>query len=162
MNPFLLLIASSKLWHLNGSIFFLGWKLLMCRSNLEISAVLFLYFWSGSRKNLHSISFYFFLSGQYRGRIFVIYFLCPWIDVDCWVELTVLQNQISSGAATITNNNFFFSVVCLSSQMRLTGKFAFKLFPFYSYRCRLLGRPPLGRILVKSIDISCLLEAVFY
>ena len=35
-----------------------------------------------------------------------------------------------SGAATIPDNKTRFSAVCLSVTIKLTGKFAFKLFPF--------------------------------
>ena len=36
-----------------------------------------------------------------------------------------------SVAVTITDNKTLFSVVCFSGTIRLTGKFALKLFPFY-------------------------------
>ena len=78
------------------------------------------------------------------------------------MALTVFKNQSGYGAAMITNNKVRFSVVCLSDPMRLTGKFAFTLFPFHPNQFRFLGGPPLGGILENSVDISHLLEAGFF
>ena len=60
------------------------------------------------------------------------------------------------------NNKNFFSGGCLSGLIRLTGKFAFGLFPFYPNQCILSGGPPLCGILSKPVDISHLLEAGLY
>ena len=73
----------------------------------------------------------------------------------------VLQNQIGYGAATITINKIRFSEVSLSGTTRLKGKLAFLLLPFYPNKCRFLGGPPLGGLLTKPIDLSCLLEDGF-
>ena len=66
-----------------------------------------------------------------------------------------------SVAATIINHKIRFSAVCLSSPIRLTGKFAFVLFPFYSNQCKLLGGHPLGGIPENPVGISLLVEAGF-
>ena len=70
---------------------------------------------------------------------------------------TVLKNKSVSSAATVTNNKVRCSVVCLSVSIRLTGKFAFTLFLFYPNQCRFSGGPPLGGLLAKPVDFSCLL-----
>ena len=77
------------------------------------------------------------------------------------MELTVLQNKSGFGAATITNNKVRFSAVCLSGPMRLTGKSAFTLFPFYPNQCILLGEPPSDKLLENPVDLSRVLEAGF-
>ena len=61
----------------------------------------------------------------------------------------------------LTDNKFFFSTVRSSGTIRLTGKFAFVLSPFYPNQCRFLGGRPLGWLLEKPVDISHLLEAGF-
>ena len=58
-----------------------------------------------------------------------------------------------SGAATITYHKTCLLVVCPSGPTRLTGKFAFKLFPFYPNQCRFSGGPPLCGIIENPVDI---------
>ena len=52
-----------------------------------------------------------------------------------------------------------FLAVCLSGPIRVKGKIAFVLFPFYPNQCIFFGGPPLGGLLVNAVNLSHLLEA---
>ena len=69
--------------------------------------------------------------------------------------------QNGSGSATITDNKTLFSDVHSPGPIRLTGKFAFVLFPFYPNQCRLSGGPPLGGLFANNVGFSRLFEAGF-
>ena len=62
-------------------------------------------------------------------------------------------------SAMTTYHKIRFSEVHLYGPIRLIGKSAFMLVPFYPNQCRLLGGPYLGELLVKNVGLSCLLEA---
>ena len=72
---------------------------------------------------------------------FSVYFF-PGLLYIVELVLTVLKHQSGSGSATIINNKVRFSVVWLSGQMMLTGKFTFVLFPFYPNQCIFSGGHP--------------------
>ena len=137
-------MESSKVYHLNGLIFYLVWKLLMFRSNLEVYSDIFLYFLSVLLTNFHPL---------YTLSMDICIFL---------IGNNSIKNHSSSSAATITNIKVIFSVVCLSGTMILTGKLSFVLFPYYPNQCRLLGGNTLDRLLAKPVYLKRLLEYGFY
>ena len=91
------------------------------------------------RTNSHYVLFSFSFSDQACGIFFIIYYVCSWIGVYCWVTLTVIQNKNGSGSATITNNKVRLSAVCLSAPTRLTVKYAFAFFPLNPKQYRFFG-----------------------
>ena len=105
--------------------------------------------------------FSFSIFDQTRGKICILFLPLPFISVDCWVALTILQNQSDLGAAKTTNDKVRFPAVCLSGTMVSTGKFAFALFLFYPNQCILLDETPLGGLLANLVDLSRLLDFFF-
>ena len=82
MNLVSLSIASSKVWHSNRYIFDLVWNTLIFRSNLEISSVLFLFFWSVTRTNFPFFNSLSIFPIRLAGN-FSFSFVCPCIYVYC-------------------------------------------------------------------------------
>ena len=102
-----------------------------------------------------------YFSGQACEIIFILYSLCLWFAVYCWVSSTLLHNQSGYVVTTITNNKVRFLVVCLSGTMRLTDNFSFDLFLFYTNWWIFLDGHPLDMIIESSVDLSPLLKNVF-
>ena len=74
-------------------------------------------------------------------------------------HMWIVESEKSvSGSAMITYHKIRFSEVHLYGPIRLIGKSAFMLVPFYPNHCILLGGPSFGEILEKNVGLSCLLE----
>ena len=138
MKPFLLSLASLQVQHLNGSIF-----------DLDLEASGFQFKFSNIFRCL-----YLFLIRLVDKLAFSFPFNPRYLQI-------IQLEKSGSVAVTITDNKTLFSVVCLSGTIRLTGKFALKLFPFYPNQCIFSVVPTLCCLLTKPVGLSHLLQYGF-